>query len=121
MTGQRTIAKAHLADSSKCGLQRGHKFALELAIELISSVVEFDIAANVLIEQNRIDELIGILAIAANRNVDVETDILIDNTEGDWIRRAVLVAENFFRVKEINTLILCRVSAERKTAADDLE
>ncbi len=121
MPGQRAVAKTHFADSSKCGLQRGQELALELTVELISSEIEFDIAAHVFIEQNRIDKLVGIFAVAANRDVDIETDIFVDNTEWDGGWRAVFVAEDLFRVKEVYALILCRVSAERETAADDLE
>ncbi|MPM80070.1 hypothetical protein SDC9_127115 [bioreactor metagenome] len=121
VTGQRAVAKAHLADFRKCGLQCGHEFTLELAVDLVSGIFTLYVAANILVEQNRIDKLIGIFAIAADCDVDIQSHVFIHDTERDRIRGAIFVAKDFLGVEEIDALILRGISAKGESAADDLQ
>ncbi|MPM56383.1 hypothetical protein SDC9_103185 [bioreactor metagenome] len=121
MTGQCAVANAHIADLGKSGLERGHKLALELGINFVTTINALDVAADVGKEQKRIDEFIGVFAKAANRNVDIQTDVAVYHAERDGIRRAVFVADYFLFVEEVNALILSRVAAKADTFGNQLQ
>ena len=59
--------------------------------------------------------------MAANGDVHVEPDVAVHHTERNRIRRPVFIPHNFFRIEEIDALILGGISAEGKTLTDRLE
>ena len=53
--------------------------------------------------------------MAADRDVHVEADILVYNTERDCVRCAVLVSDDLLRVEEVDSLVPRRVAAHGET------
>ena len=53
--------------------------------------------------------------MAADRDIHIETDILVHNPERDCVRRAVLVSNDLFRVEEVDFLVSRRVAAHGET------
>ena len=85
MTRKRAVADSHPGDFREGRLQSCQKLAAELGIDLISRVIFLDISTDVLIE-DRIHHSVRIFAVAADRDVHVEADILVYNTERDCVR-----------------------------------
>ena len=121
MTGKCAVADAHCGDLCECRLKRCHKLALEHAVDAVSCVFAVYIAADVGIEEHRVCDFIGIFAVAADRNIDIKADILIDDAERNRARCAVFVAEDFLCIEEINALITSGFTAHGETLADVFE
>ena len=121
MARQGRISDAHVGDSGKCGLKCGEKLRFELSIQPIPGIVLGDIAADIGIEQNGVADAVAVLAEAADGNVNVDAGPLVNHTEGNRRRRAVLVANQLLRIEVVNPLILGRFSAEGEALADVLE
>ena len=119
--GHRGIAHAHGRNLRECGLQRREQLALQLRVDFVARVRLFDVAAHVLVEHERVDDLVRVFAVAANRNVDVQADVVIDDAEGYGRGGAVLVAHDFLRVEEVYALVFARVAAEREAGAHALK
>ena len=117
VAGQRRVTDAHLRNSCKRGLHGRQQLGLELAVELAAVVAGLDVAANVRVEQQRVGNAVGILAEAADGNVNVDTGALIDHAERHRRRRAVLVSDKLLGIEVIDSLILGRFAAEGKTLA----
>ena len=121
MAGQRRITDSHVADLCECRLQSSQKLGLQLAVNAITGVNITDIAHDALIEQKRVGNLIAVFAKALDADIHIKTDIAVYNTERNGIGGTVFVADDFLGVEVINTLIICRVTAERETLADYFE
>ena len=115
------VAHAHRRDSRKRRLQGGQQLAFKLPVDLLASVRLFDVAAHVFVEEQRIDDAVGVRAVAAHGDVHVESDVGIDYAEGHGGRRAVLVVDDFFCVEEIDPLVLAGVAAKGKARAKPFE
>ena len=68
----------------KGGLQCRQKFGFKLAVNLIASIALSDVATDIAIEFNRIDNPVAVLTEAANRKISIKTDISINGTK--WNR-----------------------------------
>ena len=121
MTRKRTVADSHPGDFREGRLQSCQKLAAELGIDLISRVIFLDVSADVLIKEDRIHHPVGIFAVAADRNIHVETDVLVHHAERDRIRRAVLVSDDLLCIKEVDSLVSRRVAAHRETLSELLK
>ena len=121
MGGHGAVADAHLGDARERGLQRGQKLALELGVDEVAGVDGIDVAAHVLVEHQGVDELVGVLAVAADGDVDVEADLVVDHAERHGARGAVLVADDLLGVEVVDPLVLAGVPAEGEAASDLLE
>ena len=115
------VAYSHLGNAGKGGLQRREKLAFQLRIDAASCKGLLDIAADILVEHKRIDDPVGIFAVAAHGNIDIESDISVDYTERHRRCRSILVAHNLLCVEEVDALVLAGVAAKGDTRAHALE
>ena len=112
------IPDAQSGDAGERRLQSGEELGFQLAVQLVAGVVLRYVAADVLVEQHGVGNLIGIFTVAADGNVHIQTDVVVHNTEGDGSGGAVLVANQFLQVEEVHPLILGGVSAEGEAALE---
>ena len=115
------VAYSHLGDTGKGGLQCREKLAFQLRIDAASCKGLLDIATDILVEHERIDDPVGIFAVAANGNINIESDIAVDHTE--WHRRCrpIFVAHNLLCIEEVDALVLAGVAAKGEARACTLE
>ncbi len=73
------------------------------------------------VEEDRVEDLVGIFSVAADGDISVQADIRIHYAERNWVGRAVPVAHNLFCVKEIYPLFLSCIAAKGETFADGSE
>ena len=118
MSGQLGIADALGADLRKSGLESGEKLGLELAVEPVAGVVLGNVAADVRVEEDRIGDVIAVLAEAADGNVDIYSCAIVDYAEGNGARSAVLIADELLEVEEVYSLILGRFAAEGESLSE---
>ena len=121
MAGQCRVADAHAADARKRRLQRREQLALELAVERVARVVLGHVAADVGVKQQRVCDVVAVLAEAADADVDVDAGALIHHAKRHGARRAVLVAGQLLGVEVVDTLVLRGLAAEGEALADVLE
>ncbi len=121
MAGQGGAADAHFTDAGKGGLEGGQQLTFQLAVDLCSAVRLRHVAADVGIEQQRIDELVAVLAEAADGDVQVDARPLVHHPEGDRRGGAVLVADDLLGVEVVDPLVLGSLAAESEPLADLLE
>ena len=95
-------------------MQSRQKFCFKLRVNFGAVISVFDVAANICIEKNRIDNFVAVGAETFNGNVYVKPDIIINDAEGNRSWRAVFIADNFFGVKVINALVASGIAAESK-------
>ena len=117
MQRQLRIADAHGRHFPEGRLQRRHQLGFQHTVQTVPLELIGDIAAHILIEEDRIADPVGILAEAADGDLGTEADILIHDPERHRGSRAVFVAEELFGIDVIDTLVLARISAEGKAAA----
>ena len=121
VTNELTRSRAQDADFCKSRLKRRQKLTFELAVNLLAAVFTFHITANLFIEKDWIDDVIAVLTEALDVEIGVDSCALVHHAERNRSRRSVFVANDFFRIEVIDTLILTRIAAERKTASHLLE
>lgn len=97
------------------------KLGFQLTVQTVAGIVFTDVAAYVRVEQNRVTDSVTVLAEATNGDINVNARALVDNAERYRGGRAVLIANELFRVKIVDTLIFGRLAAERSAFADVLE
>ena len=73
------------------------------------------------IEQDRVHDFVAVFAEAADANQQAAAGIFFNYLKGNFRRGTVFIADNFFRVEVINTLILTGIAAEGKTFTHALE
>ena len=112
------IPDAQSGDAGERRLQSGEELGFQLAVQLVAGVVLRYVAADVLVEQHGVGDLIGIFTVAADGNVHIQTDVVVHNTEGDGSGGAVLVANQLLQVEEVHPLILGGISAEGEAALE---
>ena len=115
------VADSHPGNLCECRLQGCQELAAKLGIDLVSRIILLDVSADVLIKEDRIHHPVGIFAVAADRNIHVETDVLVHHAERDRIRRAVLVSDDLLCIKEVDSLVSRRVAAHRETLSELLK
>ena len=59
--------------------------------------------------------------MAADSDVNIKTDVLVNNPKGNRVSRTVLVAGYFLCIDVVHSLIFTGISAERKTLSDLFE
>lgn len=94
------------------------KLGLQLAVNLGAQVLVGIVTADVLVEQERVGEMVGELTIALDGDVYVYAGALVHHTEGDGICGTVLVSHNLLHVEEVDALVAARVATEGETAAN---
>ena len=112
MARERAVADAELGDASESGLHGGQDLGLEHRIDLVAGVNVRHVAAYVSVEDHRVDDAVGVFAVAADGDVHVEADILIDDSERNGRRSAVLVAGDLLDVEVVDPLIASGDAAE---------
>ena len=118
MTRQCTVAHALFTHHAKGLVQAGQQLSFQLAVNLAALIFVAYVAANIGIEQNRIGNLVAVLAKAADRDIHIQTDALVNNSEGNRAGSAIFVADDFLRIEEVHALILARIAAIGETLAD---
>jgi len=118
MSGECTVANPQFGNFRKCRLQSVHKLRAKLIVHLIARIRLFDVAGYVRIEQERVFHFVRIFAEAFDGNVNIKTDVLIDNAERDGVGSAETVVHHFFEVEIIDALVFPRVAAECETLTD---
>ena len=118
VAGDGTVADAHLRNLGKGGLQGGEQLGLKPAVDLVARVAIGHVAAHVGVEQQRVGDAVRVLAVAAHGDVNVQANVVIDHAEGHGRGGAVLVADDLLGVDEVDALVLARVAAKGKAAAD---
>ena len=121
VAGQGGIADALLRDPGEGWLKGGEQLAFQLAVQLHAVVILRHVAADVGIEQERIDQLVAVLSEAANGNVDVDAGPLVHHPEGHGRGGAVLVPDELLGVEVIHPLILGGLAAKGEPLAHGLE
>ena len=121
MPRQLVVADALRADLGKGWIERHQKLAFELTVDLAAVIDILHIATDVGIKENGVFQPVAVLPEAANGNRGIETDGLIDDTEGNRLGRPVFVAQNFLRIEIVNTLILRRIAAISEALPDALK
>ena len=118
MTRQCTVAHALFTHHAKGLVQTGQQLSFQLTVNLAALIFVAYVAANIGIEQNRIGNLVAVLAKAADRDIHIQTDALVNNTEGNRAGSTIFVADDFLRIEEVHALILARIAAIGETLAD---
>ena len=121
MAGEGAVADPHLGDFREGGLQSSHQLCFQLGVDHISLIVLGNVPCYIGIEQNRIHQMIGILSVTADRNINVQADVVIHYAEGYRIGCSVFIPGNFLRIDIIYSLIVGRISAEGYPSADFLK
>ena len=121
MIDNRAIADAHIGDLAERGLKSCQELRAKLVLDAVPGVIGIDIAADILVEQDRIADPVSIFAEAADRDVYIEADILVDNTERNRIGRAVLIADDVLGIEIVDPLIMRRYAAVGKTCLELLK
>ena len=99
-------------------LQSADELVLQLAVQFVAGIFLLHIAAHIRVEQKRVRNAVRIYAGAADGNVHVQTDLVIDHTERNGVRRAEFIVDEFLRIKIIYALIFAGIAAIRKTLAN---
>ena len=86
-----------------------------MRVDLRAVVNVLNVAANVCVEENRVCDLVTVRAETFYRNVHVKPNVLVDDAEGNRRGRSVFVADNFFGVKVVDSLVTAGIAAESKT------
>ena len=81
MCRQGTVTDTHSGKLAEGRLQGCQHFAFQLRFHAVSGICIRNIAADVLIEKNGVDDMIRIFAMTANCNINIQTDIRINHTE----------------------------------------
>ena len=121
MVDNRAVTDAHLGDLAECGLQSGQELSAQLVLDAVLGVVAVDVSADVLVEQDRIAESVGILTEAADRDVDVQADVLVHYAERNRIGCSVLVADDVLGIEIVDSLIVRRHAAVCKAGLELLK
>ena len=118
VTGKRTVTNTHCRNFCKSRLQCGHQFSFQLAINFTAGIISFHVTAHVSVKQNRVGYAIAVFTKATDGDVDIETYVIVNNTERHSTGSTILVAHNFFNVEVVNPLVFTRVAAKGKAFAN---
>ena len=118
VAGQAGIADTLVGDFGKGGLKRSQQLGLELVIQHVAGICAGDVAGDVGVEEDGVCHAVGVLAEAADADVDVDAGALIHHAEGDGGGSAVLVAGDLLGVEVVHALILGDLAAEGEALAD---
>ena len=121
LTRQLTGAQLQLGQGAQGGLQRGDELGLQLGIDPVSAVLIFLIAADIGIEQQRIRDLVGVHAIAADLHGTAHPDPLVHHIEHDGTGGTELVVHDLLHVEVVHSLISGGIASEGEPLADRLE
>ena len=112
------VTDAQIGNLCKSRLQCCQKLCFQHAVNIISGVVICNITADIGVEQKRIYDLVRIFSIAAKCDINIQSDIIINDTERNRIHRTIFIAEDFLCIDEVYTLILSRITTHGNTFAD---
>ena len=118
MAGQGRVADAHLADPGERRLKGSHQFGLQLAVQCVTGVGVFHIAADVGVEQDGVGDAVAVLAEAPYADVNVNAGALVHDPEGYRAGCAVLVADQLLGVDVVDALVGRRLTAKGEPLAD---
>ena len=121
VSGQRAVADPEVGDLRERGLQSCQELGAQLVLDLGPSVLIVHVRGDVLVEQDRVGQAIGILAEAADRDVDVETDVPVDDAVRNRAGRAVFVPDDILCVEIIDALVLGSHAAVGETGLELVE
>ena len=93
-------------------LQGVEQFRFQLAVDLAAFIPVGDVARYVGIEQDRVDDTITVFAKTAQADQENLTRIGVFHLERDFLRRAVLIADELFHVEVVDPLVLARIAAK---------
>ena len=105
MSGQRAVADALVGNPGKGRLQSCQQLGAELIVNLVTCIISVDIAADILVEQDRIGHLISILTEAADGDIQIETDVLVYYAERNRARGPVFISDDVLCIEIVNTLV----------------
>ena len=105
----------------KSRLQCGHKFTLQLTVNLFPFIILFYITTYICIKKNRIGNSIAVFSKTLDRDINIKPNISVYNTERHRIRCSIFISYKFFGIHKINSLIFWCFSAKSKTLADLLK
>ena len=104
------------------GLELRDEFCFELFVKLTAVVLAaLEVAADIGVEQDRVGDGVAVYARAADGNVEVKTDVLVNYAERDGVRGTEEVLHHLFGVEIVNALILGRLAAVGEALADILK
>ena len=118
MAGQRGITDAHVADFGEGRLQRREQLAFQLAVDGVAGILPVDVAAHIGVEQHGIGNFVAVLAVAADGDIHIEADVVVDDAERHGVERTVLVADNLLGVKVIDALVVRGLTAAEEALAE---
>ena len=105
----------------KSRLQCGHKFTLQLTVNLFPFIILFYITTYICIKKNRIGNSIAVFPKTFNRNINIQSDIVVHYTERNRIRCSIFISYKFFGIHKINSLIFWCFAAKSKSFSNLLE
>lgn len=106
LAGKRAGSYALLGDLSKRGLESSQDLSLEHAVDIGTVEGLAEVSAYISIEQNRVCYTEGVLAVAAQGNIDIKADIVVNHAEWDRVHSTVAVAHDFLDVYIVNALVM---------------
>ena len=112
VAGQGAVTDSHFRNLREGRLQRSHQLAFQHAVQIVSGIGALHVAANICVKAERIHNTIGILPMAPDRNVHIQTDVRIHHAERHRIGRAVFISHDFLRIKIVHPLIPWRFPAK---------
>ena len=102
----------------ECRRECGEQLGLQLAFNFADRIYVCEVSADIGIEADRIGNLEAVFTEALYCDVDIKTDVAVNDTEGDRRRGAVLDARELLDVEVVDTLVFCRLAAECEPLAD---
>ena len=115
MRGNLIISYTGFGNTGKSGLQFGQELRTKLRFNLLLLIILLHISCQVFVEKNGIHKTKSKLSMRTKSNLNIQVDILIQNTERNRISGTVFITDNFLRIEVINSLILCRIASKGKT------
>ena len=121
VAGQGAVADPLVRDSGEGGLQGCQELGPQLIVDPVACVIPVHIAADVLVEKDRVGQFVDILAEATDGDIQIQSDIPVHDPEGNRAGRAVLVADDILGVEIIDALVVRRHTAVGNTRCELLE
>ena len=120
MVADLIVTNAQIRNISHSRNQSRNELGLQSSVQTVAGVIAFHIAANILVEQHGVSDLIGVETIAADLGVQVQADVLIHDTEGNGAGGTKLVVQDLLQVEVVNTLILCSIATKGETTLQSI-
>ena len=118
---QGAVADAHFGNPSEGHAQRAQQLGTKLFVQPAAGIGLGNVAADMLVEQNRVADAVGEHAEAAQAHIHIKTHVIVHHPEGDGAGGSVLVAGDLLGVEVIDALILGRLCAEGKALSEFID